>query len=379
MECRQVVHAFNPPDPSALAPLAKLRPDLVLAFGSLEVMERPGFFDHLKEAFPGSVLAGCSTAGEISSRGVTEKSCVITAIRFTGPAPVRVGETRIARMEDCQAAGAALGAALRGPDLRTVLMFGKGVEVNGSAIIAGLAGEIGPGIPISGGLAGDDGAFLTLTLGPSGLSADGVVAVGLCGEDRVVAHGSRGGWAPFGPARRVTRSLGNILYELDGEPALNIYKRYLGEHSAGLPASGLLFPFEMLDGERSQVGLIRTILGVDEASGSLVLAGDIDPEGYLRLMHASGNALVDGAEAAARQALGGACSTGRSLALLVSCVGRRLVLGDAVDEEVEAVAAILPPGTLLAGFYSYGEIAPSDPAGDCRLHNQTMTITLLGG
>ena len=207
-----------------------------------------------------------------------------------------------------------------------------------------------------------------------------MVAVGLYGEALKVAHGSRGGWAPFGPARKVTRSLDNILYELDGEPALNVYKRYLGEHSAGLPASGLLFPFEMLDGERSQVGLIRTILGVDEASGSLVLAGDIDPDGYLRLMHAAGHDLVDGAAGAAHQTLGpGSAASGPALALLVSCVGRRLVMGDAVDEEVEAVAGILPPGTMLAGFYSYGEIAPSEATLDCKLHNQTMTITLLDG
>ncbi|MDP1153786.1 FIST C-terminal domain-containing protein, partial [Klebsiella pneumoniae] len=82
-----------------------------------------------------------------------------------------------------------------------------------------------------------------------------------------------------------TRSSHNVLYELDGEPALDIYKRYLGDHARELPGSGLLFPFAMLGDDDSESGLVRTILGVDEAQGSVTLAGDIDPQGYLRLMH----------------------------------------------------------------------------------------------
>ena len=63
------------------------------------------------------------------------------------------------------------------------------------------------------------------------------------------------------------------------------------------------------------------------------------------------------------------------LMLLVSCIGRKLVMGDRVDEEIEVVAATLGPTTCLAGFYSYGEIAPAGRSRDCRLHNQTMTVT----
>lgn len=168
-----------------------------------------------------------------------------------------------------------------------------------------------------------------------------------------------------------------MLYELDGESALAVYKRYLGEHAQGLPASGLLFPFSMLGNDHTEVGLIRTILGVDEAHGSLTLAGDIDPDGYLRLMHSSTDALVEGAEAAAEAAKAMQTHGGDGLALLVSCVGRKLVMGGRVDEEVEAVGEVFGQGATLAGFYAYGEISPFSPAVACKLHNQTMTITYM--
>ncbi|MEI7614662.1 MAG: FIST N-terminal domain-containing protein [Betaproteobacteria bacterium] len=379
MECRQALHGSASLDGGHLLPLAELGPQLLLVFGSVSCLRSPDYFAQLQGAFPGVPLVGCSTAGEISDRGVSEQSCVLTAVKFQGDVAVRVVEAAIASMDSCRSAGVALGAALQGPNLCAVLLFAKGVGVNGSAILAGLASQVGDQVPISGGLAGDDGAFVeTLTLGPSGVSKEGAVAVGLYGTDLILSHGSCGGWAPFGPARKITLSKENILYELDGEPALNVYKRYLGEHAKGLPNSGLLFPLELLDPERGSVGLIRTILGVNEAEGYLVLAGDIEAGGFLRLMHASTDDLVDGAEQAAQLAgtpqSGGA---GQSLGLLVSCVGRRLVMGDAVEEEIEVVGAALGKATTLAGFYSYGEFAPLGGT-ECKLHNQTMTVTCIG-
>ncbi len=204
-----------------------------------------------------------------------------------------------------------------------------------------------------------------------------IVAIGFSGAQLRVGNGSFHGWKPFGPVRKVTRSAGNVLYELDGQPALDIYKRYLGEHARDLPASGLLFPFEMLGEDRGALGLIRTILGVDESSGSLVLAGNIVEQGYLRLMHASTDSLVDGAMAAAEAAheADPDAEAGESLVLLVSCVGRKLVMGARVDEEVEAVQAVFGPRACIAGFYSNGEISPMRDLLTCHLHNQTMTVT----
>ena len=369
-------------DGPSLAPLEALSPELVLVFAAPSFFEDGSLHSFLSTAFPGAALAGCSTAGEISSLGVREQSMVVTAVSFGHPA-VQAATTPFAGAGDSEAAGRRLGEILREPRPGAVLVFGPGVDVNGSHLIAGLTEALGRDVPVSGGLAGDYGAFRrTWVLSNEGASDAAVVAVALSGDGISISHGSFGGWKSFGPARRATRTAGNLLYELDGQPALDVYKRYLGEYARDLPSSGLLFPFAVLRDDRSESGLIRSLLGIDEAKGSITLAGDIPADGYLRLMHASTDALVDGAEAAARAAREQAPRTAtfdgrQSLGLLVSCVGRKLVMGDAVDEEVEAVGSVFGSFSVLAGFYSNGEIGPFHGSGECKLHNQTMSVTFV--
>jgi hypothetical protein len=359
-----------------LGPLSALAPNLVFIFGT------PAFFSGgdagaLGDIFPGATLIGCSTAGEVSMTGVQDGTVVVTAVRLER-ARILAGSTDLASMADSRTAGERLAKDIAAPDLRAVLVFGQGININGSALVEGMTGVLGTAVPITGGLAGDNGAFAqTWTIGKDGVSDQAIVAVGLAGDALQVGHGSFGGWETFGPARKVTRCEGNVLYELDGEPALEIYKRYLGEYARDLPASGLLFPFAMLGDDLNAIGLIRTILGIDEKQGSLTLAGEIKQDGYLKLMHASTDALVDGAEAAAKAVIAMTKLPQPALAILVSCVGRKLVMGDRVDEEVEAVAAVLGKGVVRTGFYSYGEISPFAPGVSCKLHNQTMTITTI--
>ncbi len=367
------------PSAQDLAALSAIAPQLVLVFGSVAAMTRPGLLDILRAAFPVAELAGCTTAGEISDDGVTDEHLVVTAVHFDHPG-LRVACTEIAGMADSSAAGARLAEQLREPGLHDVLVLSQGVNVNGSALIEGFQRELPPGVALSGGLAGDGGAFSrTFTLSRHAVSDTQIVAIGFSSPQLKLRHGSFHGWQPFGPARKVTRSEGNVLFELDGAPALEVYKKYLGEYAKDLPGSGLLFPFEMLGQDHNAVGLIRTILGVDEAAGSLTLAGDIEQDGYLKLMHATTDSLVDGAHDAARQVGLEASAQGRTgLALLVSCVGRKLVMGSRVDEEVEAVSDVFGRHTHVAGFYSNGEISPvigRELA--CHLHNQTMTVTHL--
>ena len=363
----------------ALGGLAVLAPQLVLAFGAVRHFTDPAFFPALRESFPDAILAGCTTAGEIGGEGVADDGVVITAVRFRHPG-LRAAATGFNGLADSRGAGERLAAQLvadqQGEKLHHILVFGQGVNINGSALIEGLAAVAGSGVVISGGLAGDGGAFRqTWVLSGDGVSDHSIVAVGFYGAAIRLGHGSFGGWQPFGPARKVTRAEGSVLFELDGEPALDVYKRYLGEYAEGLPASGLLFPLSMLGEDHRAVGLIRTILGVDEAQRSLILAGDVVEHGYMQLMHASSDALVDGATAAAEAAREVLRGVEPSLSILVSCVGRKLVMGARTEEEVEAVAEVFGNRGVVTGFYSYGEISPFLSTTECKLHNQTMTIT----
>lgn len=376
MKTRQIVLTEPAEAVAGTGALAQIDPDLVLVFGALRFFESPRVLDALRAQLPGAAIAGCSTAGEIVGSQTQDGTCVITAVAFDR-ATARVEATRLLSMADSFGAGERVAAALPKEDLAAVLVLGTGVRINGSALVRGLQSVLPREVRISGGLAADGGAFRrTWTMGPLGCADDQIVAVGLYGESLRLSYGSFAGWVPFGPARKVTRCADNVLYELDGERALDIYKRYLGEYAARLPASGLLFPFEMLNARQEDHGIFRTILGVDEADGSLTLAGDIDPNGFLKLMHSSTEKLIDGAEVAARAALEAMKPHAEgALAVLVSCVGRKLVMGDRVDEEVEAVAEALGRSSTVAGFYSNGEIASTGFLGECRLHNQTMTIT----
>ena len=378
MQIQQVTIQGADIAPADVAPLASLQPHLVLVFASLEAMQALDA-DRIRALIPQAQWVGCSTAGEISGQGVYDGSIVLTALQFDQPA-FRVASVELADMADSLAAGQRLAARLAHPDLRHVLVLGQGADINGSALVDGLTGTLGSAVVVSGGLAGDGGRFTGARVwGPDGISATSVVGIGFDGPGWHISHGSMGGWQRFGPVRTVTRSEGNVLYELDGERALDIYKRYLGDYAAQLPASGLLFPWSVLGSDAQAEGITRTLLGISEADGSLIMAGDIPQGGKLQLMHASVDALVDAAEQAAETASQDAQATSdqAALALLVSCVGRKLVMGARVDEEVEAVGQMLGQHTTLAGFYSNGEISPHIHSTNCKLHNQTMTITLL--
>jgi hypothetical protein len=291
---------------------------------------------------------------------------------------LRLVHTTVEPGTDSFDAGAALAARLADRELRAVFVLSDGLAVNGSRLAEGLGRHLGAQVVVTGALAGDGTDFVrTWVLDRAEPGACRIGALGLYGERLRIGHGCDGGWHDFGPERRITRASGNVLYELDGKPALDLYKTYLGERAAGLPGTALLFPLAV----RPQTGddaLVRTILGVDEDSRAMTFAGDIPEGGIARLMRASSEQLIDSAARAARDAALALEDCDASLAISVSCVGRRLLLGGRTEEEVETVAECLPIGAVHVGMYSYGEIAPPWRGGRSQLHNQTMTVTVLG-
>jgi hypothetical protein len=354
------------------------RPHLVLLFGGTGLFDDRAALSALREAYPATEIAGCSTAGEIRGLGITLEEGVATALQLeSAGAHVEVVTEPLSGASDSEEAGRRIAAKLAKGGLAYVLVLSPGLDVNGSALVRGLHAGLPEGVIITGGLAGDGDRFgRTLVWSAEGSSTSTVLVVGFYGDDLHVGHGSLGGWDPFGPDRLITRSDGNVLYELDGKPALALYRQYLGEHAAGLPASGLLFPLSLKQPDSNE-RVVRTILAIDEAAGSLTFAGDVPAGSYARLMKANFDRLVDGAAQAGSASRAMLRDSAPELAILISCVGRRLVLQQRTEEEVEAVHDVLGGDPVMTGFYSYGEISPHNPSARCALHNQTMTVTTL--
>jgi hypothetical protein len=347
---------------------------LVLAFGSGHLVTDPELFGYIRGLYPAASIVSASTAGEIAGETVCDNSIVVTALELEATT-IRCCSTNINEHGCSYSTGRHLMKELSSAGLSAIFIISDGNFINGSELASGFA-ENNPGkIPVTGGLAGDGPRFSHTFAGLDQLPGEGnVVAVGFYGTRIRVGHGSFSGWDEFGPERTITRSDKNTVYEIDDKLALDLYKEYLGPYKDELPGSALLFPLSLKEPGSGGL-LVRTILSIDENEGSMRFAGNLPQGSKVRLMKGSFDRLIEGSSTAAKNTILCADEIGPELAILVSCVGRKLILQDRTDEEVQAVQQIFGEQTCLAGFYSYGEISPFNPASHCELHNQTMTIT----
>lgn len=363
---------FDPP----LTAWPEFSPDLILIFGHRPLLCGPFPLNQITRAFPGAIAFGCSTAGEISDTAVSSHSVQITFAAFCR-STLQAGHVRIDKRTNSRKTGQELAASIPHEGLVHAFVLSDGLEINGSNLVEGLKEGFPASVSISGGLSADMDQFReTVVLTGHGFERQMAGVVGFYGSSLRVGYGSAGGWDPFGPKRLITRSVDNVLYEMDGKSVLDLYKTYLGEHASGLPATGLLFPLSLTIDPQAEA-LTRTVLSVNEADQSMTFAGNLPQGAYASLMKANTDRLIDGASQAAHINLQCLPGTKPQLAILISCVGRRMVMGQRVEEEVEAVKEILGEQCRLSGFYSYGEISPHKPGTSCELHNQTMTITTL--
>jgi hypothetical protein len=349
---------------------------LVFVFGSNLILKNHELLDLLKKYYPNASFLGCSTAGEILDTNVYDDSLVTTAIQFdrtvTKIASVNISDHKGNSFQT----GAFLSKALLDKQLKHILVFSDGINVNGSELAKGLEANLPETISVTGGLAGDGDRFLeTHVICGDTIPQKGIIsALGFYNDNLKVGYGSIGGWDAFGPERLITSSKGNILYELDGRSALDLYKEYLGEYAKSLPASALFFPLSVRS-NLVNTAVVRTILAVDEKNKTMTFAGDVPEGSYARLMKANLDRLIEGSASAARIAHEALNFTTPDLAILISCVGRKMVLRQRADEGIEAVRKVFGPRTPLVGYYSYGELCPRSRNTRCELHNQTMTIT----
>jgi hypothetical protein len=352
---------------------------LVFFFGARRALRCGARYHELRAMFPNAHILGCSTGGQIRNHDVTDDEIVAAAIAFDAT-KLRIARESACSPDSSRSCGRAIGDALAAHDLAGIFVLCDGLNVNGSGLVSGLTAAVGKRVPITGGLAGDGADFRETLVGADCPPYKQMVAaVGFYGSAIRIGHGNAGGWDEFGPRRQITRSRGNVLFEFDGKAALDLYERYLGEEARDLPGSGLVFPLRIFDPERPDHDIVRTILGLDRKARSVTFAGDV-PEGWIaQLMRGNFDRLAAGAAAAARQAADaiGPGRTNGQIAILVSCIGRRLLMGQHTADELEAANAEFAPHIPQLGFYSYGEISPHRVSGVCELHNQTMTVTTI--
>lgn len=355
---------------------ATLKNPLVLVFGNRYLLEKSEIIENIRAEFPYENIVFGSTAGEILCCHVNDNSISVTVIEFENATYKVERENILDFNKNAVELGKSLYGKMSKDNLKHLFVLSEGSFVNGSSLINGLETNLNSSLSITGGMCGDDARFEKTVASFKENPKEGeVILIGFYGESLEISFASFGGWIPFGPERIITRSEGNILYEIDGQPALDLYKKYLGEKSNELPQASLLYPLNVTpDGKKDPV--VRTILNINDEDQSMILAGDVPVNSRVQLMMVSVDGIAQGAQTAANLAM-----TKRKnkpeLALLVSCIGRKLVMNQRVEEEVEQVREVVGDKVPLAGFYSYGEMAPFNGSTSCELHNQTMTLTLI--
>lgn len=348
---------------------------LVFAFGCRKSIKRDAVLMELCQRFPNAHVVGCTTSGEISGTSILDDSIVASAIEFDNT-KVDVQSVNLSDYQTLSDAASQLAQKLPKEDLRSVLILSDGQLVNGTTLVAEMTKSLPSNVLLTGGLAGDkDNFYETEVWHNENIGPGRIVACGFYGNDLLISSGSFSGWKSFGPERLITKATDNKLFELDGQSALELYKEYLGDYAEQLPASALRFPLSVRHPTTNET-VIRTILNIDDSEKSLIFAGDMPEGSYAQLMRANIDNLIDGAQEAAQQALNNTFdNSSPEFGLLISCVGRRLVLQQETEYELESIDEMVPDTCKLAGFYSYGEISPTEQSQNSALHNQTMTIT----
>jgi len=345
---------------------------LVFVFGERDLLEDSSHFDELRRFFPSATLLMGSTSGNILNDEVVDGQLVATAIAFDGTT-VNAQQVDVREYDGSYQAGLALAEKLPKENLVHAFILSDGHLVNGTELVEAFNKTFEGKLPFTGGLAGDGTRFEKTLVGlDQAPSAGTIAAIGFYGDAIQIGYGTEGGWEPFGPEREITKAENNVLYEMSGQSALELYKEYLGDYAKELPGASLNFPLSITGSDGTKI--IRTILAIDEEKQSMTFAGNMPVGATAQLMRSTTDDLTDGAENAAEQ-----CSQqnieAADLVICVSCVGRRIVMGSFVDDEVDVVREKLGETATITGFYSYGEIAPFAKSMDCKLHNQTMTIT----
>jgi len=330
---------------------------------------------NIKAVYPKSKILGSSTSGEIQNGEINDHSivCVVTRFKHTRlklfSAPINFATSA--------EVGRTISESLVSPELKNILLFTDGLNIDGSDLIKEMHQTLldkNINVPITGGLAGDGNRFInTFVIFGTEIKTHHAVALGFYGEHIQIFAGTGTGWDPFGPLRVVTKAERNTIFEIDGIPALKLYREYLKEDAQNLPVSGVLFPLGVSWGKNENI--VRSVARIDEANNGLIFASRIPENSKVQLMHSNVMKLIKAAENALDNCPMDFTQDTPTLAVIVSCIGRRMIMGQKTEDEIEIIRDRLPIHAEICGFYSYGEFAPTANKQN-ELHNQTMTLII---
>jgi len=223
-----------------------------------------------------------------------------------------------------------------------------------------------------GGASGDNFALKeTFVFSNTVISNYGVLALAI-DKSRINILGARAfGWGGIGQEQIVTKSIKNIVYEIDDLPAINFYKRYLNVTSQDMPQMGLEYPLEVR--RRNGQIIYRAVLAIDEENGALIFAGHVEEKARVRISAPKGKSIIKEVEKSTSDILSENPMFTPELALVFPCCSRKQILGHLTHLEIEAV--VTSANVPLIGFFAYGEIGAFP--GGYGFHNETFVTAFL--
>lgn len=371
----------------ATAGLAGEKPKVYIVFASSKYDQKK-MLEGVNSVAQGTLVVGCSTAGEISTDGPSKKNSVAVmaiasdSISFCAGVGEHIAED--ARLAGKNAADEVKKQSNKG--LQAFMMFPDVLVGNGADIVRGVLDSLGEHFPVVGGAAGDDFSFTkTYQYLNDKVYSGVVVGLGLEGTFKI-GIGVKHGWIPIGLPRTVTKSSGSILHELDGKPAINIYDEYFGDvakelRTETLAKLAITYPLGM-KAVGSDEMLIRDPITVDE-KGSITCAAEIPEGSEIQLMIGSREEAIKVAKVAAEKAVEQLEGSEPKAVIIFNCIARNKLFGDRSGEEISAIQEAIGKDVPLLGFYTYGEQAPL--GGEVRninkcnpaFHNETVVICVL--
>lgn len=341
-------------------------------------LEHEVVLDGILRAWPDLQLIGCTTDGEISSVLGHCDDSIALVLFCSDTIEFAVGMGKDVSKDIALACRTAIDSAASMSALAPTLCITLPESLTTSAlrIVESLAQQLGPAVPVVGGTSGDGRRFsYTRQFCGRDVCSDAVPVLLLSGP-LVYSIGLESGWQPVGTPGRVTRSDGTLVQEIDDRPALEFYRRFLGETAE--PSAD--FPLAILDA----VGAVQCIRApngsFDPHLGSIAFFAEVPEGASVQITQADREGILDGCtQSITRACEGYPAGKTPEVALLISCASRKMLLGTRINEESRIVKSVIGHDIPVCGFYSYGEIGPREGSeGIARFHNQTFISLIMG-